>query len=205
MSGCKWNGPRPGLWIVVRIWVVISGKGRCCCNFSQSSQNLQMFKCFNFSSSLLLCMLKVSACPCFAGLLQYSHEKGERGGSLSFKFNLVDPEGNKLIDQSFFISVLGRVPSILCYLLHSNKGSSVFFHLVERRRQLLQIYPFVLHAYWCALHLGHILNMNYVEPPSVQIAVFTFLKSCKYIVLILITNPFWQIVSFHFKKSILLN
>uniref|UniRef100_A0A3Q4HVK7 Fraser extracellular matrix complex subunit 1 n=1 Tax=Neolamprologus brichardi TaxID=32507 RepID=A0A3Q4HVK7_NEOBR len=40
------------------------------------------------------------------GLLQYSHEKGEKGGSLSFKFNLLDPEGNKLIDQSFFISVL---------------------------------------------------------------------------------------------------
>ncbi|XP_037832589.1 extracellular matrix protein FRAS1 isoform X2 [Kryptolebias marmoratus] len=40
------------------------------------------------------------------GLLQFSHQKGEKGGSLSFKFNLVDPEGNKLIDQSFFISVL---------------------------------------------------------------------------------------------------
>uniref|UniRef100_A0A3Q3MY85 Fraser extracellular matrix complex subunit 1 n=1 Tax=Mastacembelus armatus TaxID=205130 RepID=A0A3Q3MY85_9TELE len=41
----------------------------------------------------------------------YSHEKGERGGSLFFKFNLVDPEGNKLIDQSFFISVLeDRLP-----------------------------------------------------------------------------------------------
>ncbi|XP_061586644.1 extracellular matrix protein FRAS1 isoform X2 [Cololabis saira] len=45
------------------------------------------------------------------GLLQFSHEKGEKGGSLSFKFNLVDPEGNKLIDQSFFISVLeDRLP-----------------------------------------------------------------------------------------------
>ncbi|CAG09631.1 unnamed protein product, partial [Tetraodon nigroviridis] len=45
------------------------------------------------------------------GLLQYSHEKGQAGGSLSFKFNLVDPEGNKLIDQSFFISVLeDRLP-----------------------------------------------------------------------------------------------
>ncbi|KAF3695350.1 Extracellular matrix protein FRAS1 Precursor [Channa argus] len=52
-----------------------------------------------------------SECPCFAGLLQYSHEKGEKGGSLFFKFNLVDPEGNKLIDQSFFISVLeDRLP-----------------------------------------------------------------------------------------------
>ncbi|CAJ1069789.1 extracellular matrix protein FRAS1 [Xyrichtys novacula] len=45
------------------------------------------------------------------GVLQFSHEKGERGGSLSFKFNLLDPEGNKLIDQSFFISVLeDRLP-----------------------------------------------------------------------------------------------
>ncbi|KAM6954491.1 extracellular matrix organizing protein FRAS1 [Aplochiton taeniatus] len=45
------------------------------------------------------------------GLLEYSHQKGEKGGSFSFKFNLVDPEGNKLIDQSFFISVLeDRLP-----------------------------------------------------------------------------------------------
>ncbi|XP_071779938.2 extracellular matrix organizing protein FRAS1 [Centroberyx gerrardi] len=45
------------------------------------------------------------------GLLEFSHEKGEKGGSLSFKFNLADPEGNKLIDQSFFISVLeDRLP-----------------------------------------------------------------------------------------------
>ncbi|KAA8592453.1 hypothetical protein FQN60_017908, partial [Etheostoma spectabile] len=45
------------------------------------------------------------------GLLQYTHEKGEKGGSLSFKFNLLDSEGNKLIDQSFFISVLeDRLP-----------------------------------------------------------------------------------------------
>ncbi|XP_077417485.1 extracellular matrix organizing protein FRAS1 isoform X1 [Vanacampus margaritifer] len=45
------------------------------------------------------------------GLVQYSHEKGEKGGSHLFKFNLVDPEGNKLIDQSFFVSVLeDRLP-----------------------------------------------------------------------------------------------
>ncbi|XP_034027090.1 extracellular matrix protein FRAS1 [Thalassophryne amazonica] len=53
------------------------------------------------------------------GLLQYSHEKGEKAGSLSFKFNLVDPEGNKLIDQSFFISVLeDRLPPSVV----ANKG-----------------------------------------------------------------------------------
>ncbi|XP_029959982.1 extracellular matrix organizing protein FRAS1 [Salarias fasciatus] len=53
------------------------------------------------------------------GLLQFSHEKGEKGGSLSFKFDLVDPEGNRLIDQSFFISVLeDRLPPTVV----SNKG-----------------------------------------------------------------------------------
>uniref|UniRef100_A0A3B3VXF3 Fraser extracellular matrix complex subunit 1 n=1 Tax=Poecilia latipinna TaxID=48699 RepID=A0A3B3VXF3_9TELE len=51
-------------------------------------------------------------------LLRFSHEKGEKGGSLSFKFNLVDPEGNKLIDQSFFISVLDHLPPSVV----ANKG-----------------------------------------------------------------------------------
>ncbi|XP_028297024.1 extracellular matrix protein FRAS1-like, partial [Gouania willdenowi] len=40
------------------------------------------------------------------GHLQYSHDKGEKGGSVSLTFDVVDPEGNKLIHQSFFISVL---------------------------------------------------------------------------------------------------
>ncbi|KAL2092359.1 hypothetical protein ACEWY4_012157 [Coilia grayii] len=45
------------------------------------------------------------------GFVEYVHDKGESGGSFSFKFNLQDPEGNKLIDQSFFISVLeDRLP-----------------------------------------------------------------------------------------------
>uniref|UniRef100_A0A4W4DQF0 VWFC domain-containing protein n=1 Tax=Electrophorus electricus TaxID=8005 RepID=A0A4W4DQF0_ELEEL len=40
------------------------------------------------------------------GFVTYVHEKGENRGSLSFKFNLEDPEGNKVIDESFFISIL---------------------------------------------------------------------------------------------------
>lgn len=43
-----------------------------------------------------------------SGFVEYIHEKGESGGSFSFKFNLEDPEGNKVIDESFFITVLGR-------------------------------------------------------------------------------------------------
>uniref|UniRef100_A0A8D0CH89 Fraser extracellular matrix complex subunit 1 n=1 Tax=Scleropages formosus TaxID=113540 RepID=A0A8D0CH89_SCLFO len=45
------------------------------------------------------------------GFVEYQHEKGAKSGSIEFKFNLIDPEGNKLIDQSFFISILeDRLP-----------------------------------------------------------------------------------------------
>ncbi|XP_073717143.1 extracellular matrix organizing protein FRAS1 [Misgurnus anguillicaudatus] len=45
------------------------------------------------------------------GNVEYVHEKEGGGGSFSFKFNLEDPEGNRVIDQSFFISVLeDRLP-----------------------------------------------------------------------------------------------
>ncbi|KAL4623271.1 extracellular matrix protein FRAS1, partial [Arapaima gigas] len=45
------------------------------------------------------------------GLVEYQHEKGAKGGRFEFKFDLIDPEGNKIIDQSFFISILeDRLP-----------------------------------------------------------------------------------------------
>uniref|UniRef100_A0A8C5KIY7 Fraser extracellular matrix complex subunit 1 n=1 Tax=Jaculus jaculus TaxID=51337 RepID=A0A8C5KIY7_JACJA len=40
------------------------------------------------------------------GQIEYSHGSGEPGGSFAFKFDVVDGEGNKLVDQSFSISVL---------------------------------------------------------------------------------------------------
>ncbi|OCT97312.1 hypothetical protein XELAEV_18009537mg [Xenopus laevis] len=40
------------------------------------------------------------------GFIQYKHEKGDPGGSFAFKFDVVDPEDNKLIDQSFYISII---------------------------------------------------------------------------------------------------
>ncbi|XP_078258376.1 extracellular matrix organizing protein FRAS1 isoform X5 [Rhinoraja longicauda] len=40
------------------------------------------------------------------GYIEYRHEKGEPGGSFAFKFDVVDSDGKKLIDQSFFITVL---------------------------------------------------------------------------------------------------
>lgn len=90
------------------------------------------------------------------GLLHYSHEKGAKGGSLSLKFNLVDPEGNKLIDQSFFISVLGNAPStppplppsrraqtkqLQCWLFFFRGVGGSFIHSAKREKQLLHIYP----------------------------------------------------------------
>lgn len=44
----------------------------------------------------------------FIGHIEYSHGPGEHGGSFAFKFDVVDGEGNKLADQSFAISVLGK-------------------------------------------------------------------------------------------------
>ncbi|XP_065453534.1 extracellular matrix organizing protein FRAS1 isoform X1 [Chrysemys picta bellii] len=53
------------------------------------------------------------------GQVEYSHEKGEPGGSFSFTFDVMDAEGNKLVDQSFYISVLeDRLPPSII----SNKG-----------------------------------------------------------------------------------
>ncbi|XP_073093520.1 extracellular matrix organizing protein FRAS1 isoform X5 [Manis javanica] len=40
------------------------------------------------------------------GRVEYSHRKGESGGSFAFKFDVVDEEGNKLTGQSFSIIVL---------------------------------------------------------------------------------------------------
>ncbi|XP_057358347.1 extracellular matrix organizing protein FRAS1 isoform X1 [Manis pentadactyla] len=40
------------------------------------------------------------------GRVEYSHGKGESGGSFAFKFDVVDEEGNKLTGQSFSIIVL---------------------------------------------------------------------------------------------------
>ncbi|XP_032739045.1 extracellular matrix protein FRAS1 [Lontra canadensis] len=40
------------------------------------------------------------------GQVEYRHRKGESGGSFTFKFDVVDGEGNTLMGQSFSISVL---------------------------------------------------------------------------------------------------
>nr|XP_014352206.1 PREDICTED: extracellular matrix protein FRAS1-like [Latimeria chalumnae] len=53
------------------------------------------------------------------GYVEYKHEKGEPGGSFAFKFDVADAEGNKLIEQSFFISVLeDKLPPAIV----ANKG-----------------------------------------------------------------------------------
>lgn len=78
-----------------------------------------------------------------------------------------------------------------------------FFHLVERRGQLVQIHPFVLHADWCTTHLGHILNRNCAEPPSVQAAVdmYFYHSNDTYIQSF---DLIFRFFSFYFKKLILL-
>ncbi|KAM5339144.1 extracellular matrix organizing protein FRAS1 [Glossophaga mutica] len=53
------------------------------------------------------------------GRVEYSHRKGESGGNFVFKFDVVDGEGNRLIGQSFSISVLeDKSPPVIT----TNKG-----------------------------------------------------------------------------------
>ena len=47
-----------------------------------------------------------------AGHIFFVHELGEATGNIIFKFKLSDPEGNELIDQDFFITVLGKIFSV---------------------------------------------------------------------------------------------
>ncbi|XP_044284420.1 extracellular matrix organizing protein FRAS1 [Varanus komodoensis] len=45
------------------------------------------------------------------GQLEYSHEKGEHGGTVAFVFDVEDVEGNKIVDQAFLISIIeDRLP-----------------------------------------------------------------------------------------------
>lgn len=119
------------------------------------------WKLIFYAPVFLSLMHVVGACsvnsPCFTGLLQYSHEKGEKGGSLSFKFNLVDPEGNKLIDQSFFISVLGRPPpGPVTYCTHIKAQMFLFFSLRRGEGNYCRFIPLSC-MLADALHLGHFL------------------------------------------------
>uniref|UniRef100_A0A8C8RJR6 VWFC domain-containing protein n=1 Tax=Pelusios castaneus TaxID=367368 RepID=A0A8C8RJR6_9SAUR len=53
------------------------------------------------------------------GQVEYSHEKWEPGGTFAFNYDVIDAEGNKLLDQSFYISVLeDRLPPTII----TNKG-----------------------------------------------------------------------------------
>uniref|UniRef100_A0A8C0T909 Extracellular matrix organizing protein FRAS1 n=1 Tax=Canis lupus familiaris TaxID=9615 RepID=A0A8C0T909_CANLF len=63
------------------------------------------------------------------GQVEYSHRKGESGGSFAFKFDVVDGEGNTLIGQSFSISVLEDTsPPIIT----TNKGLILDENSVEK-------------------------------------------------------------------------
>ena len=49
------------------------------------------------------------------GRLEFEHPPGEITGVITFKFDVADPEENKLIDQIFYITVLGKnVSTIGC-------------------------------------------------------------------------------------------
>ncbi|XP_053317651.1 extracellular matrix organizing protein FRAS1 [Spea bombifrons] len=63
------------------------------------------------------------------GFVQYKHMKGQPGGSFSFKFDVIDSEENKLIDQSFYISILeDKLPPSIT----TNKGLTLDENSVKK-------------------------------------------------------------------------
>lgn len=44
----------------------------------------------------------------FVGHVEYRHVRGETTGNIVFKFTASDLEGNDLIDQDFYITILGK-------------------------------------------------------------------------------------------------
>ncbi|KAM4706664.1 extracellular matrix organizing protein FRAS1 [Discoglossus pictus] len=63
------------------------------------------------------------------GYVEYKHLKGEPGGSFAFKFDVVDSEDNKLIDQSFYISILeDKLPPSIT----ANKGLTLDENSVKK-------------------------------------------------------------------------
>ncbi|KAM8939375.1 extracellular matrix organizing protein FRAS1 [Pelodytes ibericus] len=68
------------------------------------------------------------------GHVQYNHGKGESGGSFAFKFDVVDSEDNKLVDQSFYISILeDKLPPSIT----ANKGLTLDENSVKKITTLL--------------------------------------------------------------------
>ncbi|KAG8454257.1 hypothetical protein GDO86_000773 [Hymenochirus boettgeri] len=63
------------------------------------------------------------------GHIQYKHEKGDPGGSFAFRFDVVDSEENKLIDQSFYISIIeDKLPPSIT----ANKGLTLDENSVKK-------------------------------------------------------------------------
>lgn len=50
-----------------------------------------------------------------SGYIQFVHQSGEMTGVVLFKFDVEDSEGNKLMDQDFFITIIGiQIIGLLC-------------------------------------------------------------------------------------------
>ncbi|XP_012660764.1 extracellular matrix protein FRAS1 [Otolemur garnettii] len=108
------------------------------------------------------------------GQVEYSHRTGEPGGSFSFKFDVVDGEGNRLIDQSFSIHVLEDTsPPVII----TNKGLVLDENSVKKITTLQlsaadrdSAPAELVYRITRQPQLGH---LEHVASPGVQISSFT--------------------------------
>ncbi|XP_063314780.1 extracellular matrix organizing protein FRAS1 [Pelobates fuscus] len=108
------------------------------------------------------------------GHLQYKHEKGEAGGSFAFKFDVVDTEDNKLIDQSFYISILeDKLPPTIT----ANKGLTLDENSVKKiTTQLLSATDQDSEPRELLFHITKQPSLGYLEhlgSPGVKISRFS--------------------------------
>jgi len=57
---------------------------------------------------ILIGIVLINNCCTLPGNVEYHHGRGETTGNTRFTFKVTDPEGNDLIDQEFYITVMGR-------------------------------------------------------------------------------------------------
>ena len=57
--------------------------------------------------------------PTLTGYIKYVHDQSEPAGTVVFKFTVSDPETNELIDQSFIITVQGKISPdhVWCHMI----------------------------------------------------------------------------------------
>lgn len=73
--------------------------------------------------------------------MEYYHEKGEHAGTAAFVFDVADAEGNKIVDQTFSISIIGmsKDPARVFFFVKKKKGVCVIVKAIFSKMFIVPI------------------------------------------------------------------